>query len=258
MPSGPVNQGVASPPIIRSVSPAAGLVLAGAIAATPGSYELPFRSRSIVDQQELPCCVSCALGAAVEVLNATWPPLSPLFHYYVARYVDGGANPAGFLFVEDALNTLVVKGICTHDLDSVLFTDAWAATQPTAAAYTDAQARSLSQTSVRPWYQQALGVSNAAWIRDQLNQNHPVIVSFQLPMTYPDTFLDQNFEWTDPNKFAASDSGHCVLVTGYNDARRTIHIQDSHGTGKFDQGRWWMGYGIVDSPQIQAVYCLLS
>lgn len=258
MPPGPVNQGVAIPPVVRSVSPAAGLVLAGAIAATPGSYELPARSRSIIDQQDLPCCVSCALGAGMEVQNATWPSLSPLFHYHVARYEDGGANPAGLLFLDDALNTLVVKGICTYDLDPVPFTDAGAATQPTPPAYADALARSLSQTSVRPWYQQALAVSIAAWIRDQLNQNRPVIVSFQLPTTYPDAFLDQNFEWTNPNKFPASDSGHCVLVTGYNDARRTIHIQDSHGTGKFDQGRWWMGYDIVDSAQIQAVYCLLS
>lgn len=258
MPPGPVNQGVASSGIARSVSPAASLVLAGAVGANPGSHELPVRSRSIVDQQDLPCCISCALGASMEVLNSAWPALAPLFHYYVARYEDAGANAAGFLFLDDALNTLVTRGICIHDLDPVPFTDTGAATRPPAPAYADALARSLSQTSVRPWYQQALGVSNAAWIRDQLNLNRPVIVSFQLPMTYPDTFLDQNFEWTDPNKFGVSDSGHCVLVTGFNDARRTIHIQDSHGTGKFDQGRWWMGYDIVDSPQTQSVYSLLT
>lgn len=257
MPSGPPNQGFAPPPITPTVSPAAGLARVAAVTANVSSHELPVRSRSIVDQNDLPCCVSSALGAAMEVLNLPWPALAPLFHYYVARYEDGGANSDGFLYLDNALVTLTIKGICGRDLHPEPYTDAGAATKPSSQAYADASSRALGLRGRRPRYLPASGVSNTAWIRDQLNQEHPAVIGLQLPMTYPGSFLNSKFEWLDPDAFPQSDSGHCILCIGYNDARQAFHVQDSHGPAQFEQGCWWMGYRVADSSLIQGVYSLL-
>jgi hypothetical protein len=254
---GPANQGFAPPAITPSVSAAAGLVRSAAVTANISSHELPVHSRSVVDQNNLPCCVSSALGAAMEVLNPAWPSLAPLFHYYVARYEDGGANVEGFLYLDNALVTLTVKGICRGDLHPEPYTEAGAATKPSTQACADASTRALGLLGRRPRYLPVSGLSSAAWIRDQLNLDHPVVIGLQLPMTYPDSFLNCKFEWLDPDAFPRSDSGHCILAIGYDDARQAFHVQDCHGAGQFNQGCWWMGYRVVDSSLIQGVYSLL-
>src|SRR5258708_32988331 len=92
----PANQGYALPPITTTVSPAAALGRSAAVGANISSYELPIKARAIIAQQNLPTCVSCSLGSAMEILNSGWPPLAPLFHYYVTRYEDAGADSDRF------------------------------------------------------------------------------------------------------------------------------------------------------------------
>jgi hypothetical protein len=255
--TGPANRGYSLPASAPVVSGAAALVRAAAVNANISSYELSAKSRSIIDQRELPCCVSSALGAAMEVLNPGWPALAPLFHYYVARYDDGGADAAGFLYLDNGLGTLSGAGICRRDLHPVAYDDSGSRTRPSPSAYADGVNRALRRRGVRFRFEQASGPSNTAWIRDQLRLNHPVILGMRLPVGYPDGFLNERFEWLDPESSQLSLSGHCVLVTGFKDLRRAIHIQDSRGTARFDRGCWWMGYRIVDSSIVQQVYSLI-
>jgi hypothetical protein len=255
--TGPANQGYSLPATVPAVSGAAALVRAAAVNANVSRYELSAKSRSIVDQRKLPCCVSSALGAAMEVLNPGWSALAPLFHYYVARYDDGGADAAGFLYLDNGLATLSGAGICRKDLHPVAYDDAGSRIRPSPSAYADGVNRALRRRGVRFRFEQASGPSNTAWIRDQLRLNHPVILGMRLPVGYPDSFLNARFEWLDPESRELSLSGHCVLVTGFNDLRGAIHIQDSRGTVRFDCGYWWMGYRIVDSSIVQQVYSLI-
>lgn len=253
----PVNQGYALPAIIPTISPAAPIVRAAAINANISSYELPVKPRLVVDQQELPCCVSCALGGAMETLNPNWPTLAPLFHYYVTRNDRGGADADGFLFLDSGVATVLAVGICRHDLHPHPYTKAGAATKPTTEAHADALTRALGRRRERPRAERVSGVSRAVWIRDQLRQDRPVVIGLELPMSYPDKFLNPDFEWRDPNGSPRSGSGHCVLAFGYNDARQALHIQDNHGPGRFDRGCWWMGYRVADSIMVQDAYSLI-
>jgi hypothetical protein len=52
----------------------------------------------------------------MEVIHPTWPPLAPLFHYYVTKNDNNGANQDGFLSMDSAINTLTNQGICQRDL----------------------------------------------------------------------------------------------------------------------------------------------
>jgi hypothetical protein len=245
------------PPLITvSISPAAGSVRAAAVLANPSTYELPSKSRSIANQSNVPCCVSCALGAAVEILNTSYPNLSPLFHYHVTRYEKGNAGSDGSLFLGDALATLAQQGICSRQLYDPPFTQIGAERAPSQDAYTDGQARALRRRGLRPRYIPGGGPSTVAWIREQLSLDRPIAMGITLPLGYPDSFLDGRFEWRNPD-VPSSSSGHCVLVVGYSDARQALHIQDSRGAQRFEQGRWWMGYRVADSAYVQETYGLL-
>jgi|SRR5579864_2358379 len=251
----PANQGYSLPAITPSVSEVAWIVRGAAIEATIGTHELT--SSYVIDQKDLPCCVSCALTSAVEALAPTGPALSPLFHYYVTRYDRGGADADGFLYLDDGLGTLTNDGICRKDLHCPPFTAAGAATKPSTEAYADALTRALVRRGVRLRYTPVGGPSKVAAIREQLAQDHPVVIGIQLPIGYPTSFLNSRFEWTDPDNPSPSLAGHCVLVVGYNDGRTCIRIQDSHGSGAFDLGYWWMGYRAVDSSVVQDGYALV-
>jgi len=255
MSDAPTNQGYSLPAITPSVSEVAPIVRGAAIEATLGTHEL--RSRSIIDQKDLPCCVSCALSSALEGMAPTSPALSPLFHYYVTRYDRGGADADGFLYLDDGLGTLTIDGICRSDLHSPPFNAAGAATRPSTEAYADALTRALGRRGVRLRYTPIGGPSKAAAIREELAQDHPVVIGMQLPTGYPTSFLNSRFEWIDPDNPAPSLAGHCVLVVGYNDGRTCIRIQDSHGTAPFDNGYWWLGYRVVDSPVVTEGYALV-
>jgi hypothetical protein len=254
----PANQGYALPAITQSVSVVAPIVRSAAIDATVGTHELRVRPRVVIDQRGLPCCVSCALGSAMEAMDAVAPPLSPLFHYYVTRYDHGGADADGFLYLDDGLDTLTNEGISRKELHSVPFTPTGAATRPCLEAYADGLTRALGLNGLSPRYMQLAGLSRVAAIREELSKEHPVVIGIQLPVGYPESFLNSRFEWLDPNNPPRSLAGHCVLAVGYDDSRTCLHIQDSRGSGIFEKGLWWMGYRVVDSSVIQDVYSLTT
>lgn len=252
----PTSPGYALPEVTASLSPAAPLARAATLRNNVSSHELR-KSRVIIDQGKLPSCVSSALAAALEVLNAGWPRLAPLFHYYVTRHERSGANSKGFLYLKNSLTTLDKVGICKHELHQVPFDEAGSRSKPTAAAYADALTRAFDDRDFFKRFRGPGGPSRAVWMREQLRQDRPVIVGFQLPAGYDSrTFLNPRFEWLNPHVPLAG-IGHCVLVRGYDDLRQAFHIQDCHGAGEFEQGCWWMGYRVADSNIVQEVYCLI-
>lgn len=253
----PMNQGYVLPAARVSLSDAATLLRAAAISSAPTSFELPSRPRVIVDQGwEVQCCVSCALAAAMAVRYPNWPVLSPLFHYYVTRYQNAGADSNGFLYLNSGLLTLQENGICRNQDHLLPYTIAGAATVPSAAAYLDALTRRLEKVRHKTRWTSLGGTSLVLEIRDQLRMGRPVVLGFQLPQGYPTSFLNPKSEWLAPDQPPRSENGHCVLVLGFDDARQALHIQDSHGSGTFAGGCWWMGYRVVDSSVIADAFSL--
>jgi hypothetical protein len=254
----PLNQGYVLPENRVPVSDGAATLRYATIASSPMSFDLPAQPRRVVDQgQEVPCCVSCALSAAVEVLYPNWPALAPIFHYYVTRYQNAGADSSGSLHLDSGLLTLQENGICRIEDHDRPYTNAGASAVPSALAYADALTRRMGKLQHKSRWQSLGGMSLALEIRDQLRLGRPVVLGFQLPQGYPAKFLNANFEWLDPNELPRSSSGHCALVVGFNDARQAFRIHDSHGAGSFENGRWWMGYRIADSSIIADAFSLV-
>lgn len=260
-----ISPGYALPGVTASSSPAAALARVAALSEPASSHELG-PSKVIINQNNLPCCVSSALAAALEILNADWPRLAPLFHYYVTRFELGGADPDGFLFLNQSLKALDRKGVCKHDLHHPPFDDVGSRIKPSPAAFLDAKTRALDTREVFKRFRPTTGLSRFVWIKEQLRRGRPVILGFQLPAAYPGilpnssparTFLNSIFQWLDPD-ITLSRFGHCVLVRGYDDGQQALHIQDSRGRDAFQQGCWWMGSRVVDNNLVQEAYCLIE
>lgn len=227
-----------------------------AISSNPGAHSLP-TPRQVLNQNDVPCCVSCALGTAMEIIHPNSPPLAPLFHYYLTRFERRGATPQGFLFLSDALSVLEGQGICRLTLHPHPFSLTEVERRPSAAALADGRLQSLAARPLLflPRRRSLLVGSRAVSIREELRRGHPVILAFRLPVGYRD-FIHLRKEWSDPQVVAESGLGHCVVVIGYDDARFALRIQDSQGTGFANGGRWWMDYKVVDSSFVQEAWSL--
>jgi hypothetical protein len=252
-----MNPGLSLEPMLASVSASAPFSLAAAVAGTGGSHQISRLPGGIFDQGVLPCCVSCALSSAMEVALPEQLSLAPLFHYHVTRFDNAGAADDGSLVFESGMGTLLNQGICQKRLHDLPLDGASALARPSDDAFRDGRSRALRRVGKRAPWEQPTGISNAVWIRDRLNEDRPVIVGFQLPQSYPGSFLDTQHRWADPNGMPLSGKGHCVIAVGYTDGLG-FRIQDSRGPETFDRGYWWMGYAIVDSPIFQGAYCLLT
>ena len=235
-----LTSGLLSP----SPSPAAAISRATAIAARPGAGSLDAMPRRIVDQQDVECCVSCALAGAMEVRQPKAPVLGRMFHYHVTRFVNGGADGSGRLFLDRGIGTLTAQGICREVDHASVFDAAGAALRPKQAAFDDALTRRLLRQGLRFPYEEVGGTSRAAEVRRHIRENHPVVLTFTLPMGYPGAFLNDEHEWLDERTPPASASRHCVLVAGFDDLRGggtgAVRIVDSQGPAVFDGGMWWM------------------
>jgi hypothetical protein len=253
-----VNKGYALRSMVATLSAAAAAVRTAEISSNPSSYEIPVKPRGVIDQLRLPCCVSTALSSAMEVLNPSSPQLAPLFHYYVTRFDNGGADASGSLYLENGLSTLTFQGICREDLHRQPYTEEGAVKKPSDDAYLDGKARALGRRQLRVRYSQSEGPSKVVWIREQLRNNCPILLGMQLPDGYPNLFLESDLVWRDPDKPPRTLNGHCVYVFGYDDGRQALHVQDSQGRRKgFENGCWWMGYRVVDSTVVHEVYRLI-
>jgi hypothetical protein len=257
-PSRRVALGYALPESAASLSDAAALARSASLTANPSSHQLPISPRSVLDQLDLNCCVSCAITSAMESRDASVPPLAPLFHYHVCRFDDGGADADGSLFLDKALASLSRKGICRTELHPYPFTEAGTRAIPSTAAQADAASRALRTRPPRFPYSRARGLSRVTWAREELQKDHPLLLGMRLPETYPDRFLNARFEWLEPDASAMTLAGHCVVVTGFSDLRQAVRVQDSRASKRFDGGRWWMGYRVLDSPAVLELYSLTA
>jgi hypothetical protein len=73
----------------------------------PEAVGLP--TRQVHEQGDVNCCVSCALGAALEAVDPSAPPLAPLYHFFFAggpQAIESG------LTISQAQGALLRKGMC--------------------------------------------------------------------------------------------------------------------------------------------------
>lgn len=214
----------------------------------PSSVQLahPIEPR---DQARVSCCVSCAVVACMEILDAKVMPLaelSPLFHYFKAPK-QGRARE---VTLRDGLQTAVVEGICRRPLHDPPFTSEGARTVPSAAAEADASRQKVATFDPVTWRRQYESLdprSIAAWKR-ALREEHPLAVGFWLTDAYWQ-MADGETVHPDVRGLPSQQSGHAVAISGYDDSADNgsgaFLVKDSRGTSFGARGEWWFPYSFL-------------
>ncbi|EAU66561.1 hypothetical protein STIAU_3454 [Stigmatella aurantiaca DW4/3-1] len=199
------------------------------------------------DQRDVPCCVSIALCAAMEILDASVPPttqLSPLFHYYVTR-----PDPynLGLLDIRAAFSTAASLGVCAQTLHAPAMTARGARMAPTPEAFADAEQRKLvGYDPARRRIQYELLEDVRAW-RTALFAGFPIIAGFWVTSAYDALSKKNPVHGSPPAE--PSRARHCVLILGFDDlvAEGAFLAKDSGGPGFASGGSWWLPYQTADS-----------
>jgi hypothetical protein len=206
------------------------------------------------EQHDVPCCVSMAICAAMEILDARDPPsvpLSPLFHYYVAR-----PDPRwlGLLDLRTALNTAATVGVCTQDLHAPDMTAEGARDAPSPAAYSDADRRRLVGYDPGRRRMQYERLNDVGTVRAALATDFPVIAGFWLTSAYAS--LTQQNPVHAPPPAESSTTGHGVLIMGFDDnmAGGAFLVKDSRGLDFANNGTWWLPYEVIESSLVHEVW----
>src|SRR5215831_9148293 len=102
-------------------------------------------ARAILDQQQVNCCISCALTTCVEVLYPDYAQLSPLFHYYATALRFQGRAPevSDGMEISEGLTTLASAGICLASLHPAPYNAAGVALAPSSGAEADGKQRAM-------------------------------------------------------------------------------------------------------------------
>lgn len=197
----------------------------------------------VVNQGDVPCCVSTTVASCMEAIDAQHGDsvrLSPLFNYFVAR-----PNPAALpdLELRDGLLAAVHTGICAWALHEVPFTAAGARLRPSAAALRDAERQRIAgpPAPLRPPRFHSVSNDPKEW-RGALAMGMPLAIGFWMTPAY------RALTAANPVHGAAtgrSDKGHAVSVLGYDDQRRVFIVKDSRGAEFGAQGLWFLPYGLL-------------
>jgi hypothetical protein len=250
MPDPSVSTGLQPPATPVDASPHAATVRAAHLTGSREMFMLPVTPRALRDQRGLEACVSCASAAAMEVRDRGAPVLSAMSHYHLARVETHLGNAQGRLTLEEGLATLQNAGICSQHLHDAPMTDAGLTVPLTPDARADARRNRLLRQGLFPPFEPIGSGSRVIGIRHHVKRQRPVLLGFRPPRAYPDRFLFGDHQWDDPSVELLPD-GHCVVVIGFDDVRQALRVQDSRGNHpKFQEGCWWMGYAVADSPAI--------
>jgi len=209
----------------------------------------------IVDQQDIPCCVSCAIATCVEILNPGCEQLSPLFHYFMFNSTQYRGQPESFggMTLGDGLNVLSEYGICIHRYYSVSFTKQGVQTPPDETAIADALARRMPFDNNRE-----VGSYVSLSDNDRVNEwkkallgNRPILIGFFETDQY-----DSGMSHLQGN--LNPDKPHAVAVLGYCESECSFLVQDSQG-GRFNfknKSQWWLPYNMVESVVVEQAYVI--
>ena len=204
--------------------------------------------------RDVPCCVSCSIVTAMEVLDAQKSPetrLSVLFHYYAARQ---RADRLTDLEMREGLRTAVNVGVCDLDLHLPASADAEltredAKAKPAVDAYNDASQRrilGLDNATLRMRYHRIIDSRDPGPWKAAITAGFPIVLVFPITQGYLEIVPSGNDIHGPVTGRPINPSYHAVCAFGF-DKQGGLHVRDSR-----DQlgtvGNWWLPWPVISQP----------
>ncbi len=200
----------------------------------PPQADLRPQCPPVYDQGHLGSCTGNAIAGAFHFdrrkQNLPDFVTSRLFIYYTERSMEGTVSRDSGAFIRDGIKSIATKGVCKEADWPYLI--AKFADRPPRACYTAAtKYKSLSYFR--------LNNANLEELKSCLAAGFPFVFGFVI---YPSFFQGDTNGMVPMPASEATIGGHAVLAVGYNDINQRFIIRNSWGTGKGDQGYYYMPY----------------
>ena len=227
----------------------------GVMPELPESFSLRSLCPPPYDQKQLGACVSNALAFAVDFQRAKQglPPLAPpsrLFIYFNGRSVERGVAHEGEtsdeladtgLMVRDGIKSVVAYGVCPES--AWPYDPTMLRARPPAACYTDA----VTHKTLK--YQ--LVLQTVYGLKYQLAiKKIPVVFGFNVYKNFESQKTAETGIMDMPKPWSRVIGGHCVALTGYDNARNAFEVRNSWGPDWGDHGYFWMPYDFAEDPDL--------
>ena len=232
---------------------APGLEDAGSTATAELSVPFPPWHQGNGASDDVPCCVSCSVVTAMEVLDAQEEPhtrLSALFHYYEARTYKERLTG---LELREGLRTAVKSGVCALGSHLPMSADGRlsredALKKPFRAAYENAERRRIAKRNPRRRrsYCRIGDPQDPALWRAAISSGKPVVFVFPVTSAYERLAHDGDVH-APVFGHPIGASFHAVCAFGY-DGAQGLHIRDSRGMEFGSGGDWWMPWSLITQP----------
>jgi C1A family cysteine protease len=232
--------------LVTSEAAYAGLPLALPPAASflPASADLSADFPAPGDQGRQDSCVAWAAGYALksyqERVDKAWSLaddshlMSPSFIFNQIKAGDGSIGS----YMEDALNLLLIKGVCSLATMPYDFTDD--SRQPSPAAFAEAASYKISSWS-------RINQDSVADIKGFILDGKPVLVGIKVFHDF-DTLSPSNPVYDSDAK--SSRGSHAIVLLGYDDSMQAFKFINSWGKGWGLGGYGWLAYALVPSAVI--------
>lgn len=195
----------------------------------------------VLDQGNLGSCVANAVCNALGFLNVKIKKdvglKSRIFNYYNTRILEGTINIDSGCQIRNSIKASNKTGNCyetTWPYDVSKFK-----VKPPTSTYTEASKHKLTL------YQRVS--QNRMYIKSCLLEGFPVIIGFTCFNTLYNPSVERTGDILSPTRKDYIIGGHCVLVTGYNDATQRFEIQNSWGTNWGDKGYGSIPYTYLEN-----------
>ncbi len=147
-------------------------------------------------------------------------------------------------YVTDALNLLKNQGVCTYS--SMPYVENNCSKQPNSTQKNDA-----SNKKIASWVR--IKKNDVGSIKVKLAAKKAVVIAIQVDNLF-DNGGGKDHIWKKNN--GSTFGGHCIAITGYDDAKNAFYVQNSWGTNWGDKGMIWIDYGMFSTYKVTEVYSL--
>ena len=198
----------------------------------PASVDLSAKMPPVGNQGNQNSCVAWAIAYALKSYQENLE-LGQQYLFspsYIYNQINNGMNAP--TYVTDALNVLSEQGVCP--LDDMPYSQDDFTSKPTEKAKQDAK-----KFRIDFWRQ--VNVQDVKEVKAQLSAGYPVIIGADVSKEFVDGGFNEkaNYIWKDAG---TPEGGHCMLLTGYDDAKGAFKVMNSWGKEWGDNGFGWIDY----------------
>lgn len=201
----------------------------------------------------VPCCVSCAITTAMEVVDAKIggvTELAELFHYFFARNRYDQLSAVDF---RQGFKTVLNHGVAPREYHPYPASGAFpmkrqdALKYPSVDAIKTAKNYRIAYDIVRRTFRYR-NISNydrtELW-KAAIQGGNPVIFGFWMTEAYSSITPENPYHGVIEGM--QSSVGHAVLAMGYDEQIKSFFIKDSRGASFGTEGCWWLSYSLVET-----------